>query len=180
MSKKKRKNHGHDPKVAPAATGFTSKPELQKYAELADDILEARAMEVLYRPDFKPLLLSPAEMAPALAMLDLRAQKFRSTLLQGKPVSWEMNAELQTIWMEVIPNCLPQVLTPARRARLVQDLEKYAKEHGNGEAAANAHMALLLLQCTPDDRQSKFLFGYVLRSMLSTFEEKLFGNRGIE
>jgi hypothetical protein len=176
-----KKKHGRDPKVvARAAAAFTSRPELQKYVELADDMLEGRAMELLDRPDFMPLLLSPAEVALALERLDRRAQKFRSHLLQGKPATREMDAELQTIWMEVIPDCLHQVLTPTRRARLLEDLEKYAKEQGDSEAAECAYMALLLLECTPDDRQSRFLFGYVLRNMLSAFEEKLFGNRGEE
>lgn len=166
------KTHALDPKVrARAAAVFTSQPEMQKYVEQAQEILEGRAMRLLERPDFEPLLLLMAEVAPALEMMNRRTHKLQQLLSQGMPLPQEMEEQMQTVWHEVILDCLPLLLPAARRAYLMDDLQSYAQQQNDNEAAESAYTALLMLDSIDDDSNNRFLLGYVLESIRSALEE---------
>lgn|GEM_PF-3977165 len=71
----------------------------------------------------------------------------------------------------MILDCLPLLLHPARRARLADDLQSYAQQQNDHEAAESAYTALLMLESIDDDSNNRFLFGYVLQSIRSALEE---------
>lgn len=135
------------------------------------EILEGRAMRLLERPDFESLLLSMREVAPALELVNRRTNKLHQLLSLEKPLRQEMEKPMQTVWNEVILDCLPLLLPPARRAWLMKDLQSYAQQQNDREAAESAYTALLILESTPDDNGNRFVAGYVLQSIRSALEE---------
>ena len=155
-----------DPKVrARAAAYLTTQPEMREYVEQSQQIVEGRALRLLERPDFEPLLLSMREVAPGLDQVNRRTHNLHQLLSHGEPFPPEFEEQMHTVWVEVILDYLPLLLPSFRRARLVDDLRSYAEQQADNEAAESAYTALLLMESIHDDRDNKFLIGYDLRSM---------------
>jgi hypothetical protein len=164
--------HVRDPKVrARAANVFASRPEMQHDVERAQEILETRAMRLLERPDFEPLLLSMREVAPVLDSMNRRTNKLHQLLALEKPRRLEMEEQMKTVWHELIFDWLPLLLHPVRRADLIKDLQEYAHQQNDPEAAESAYTAILILKHAPADGNNRFMFGYVMQSIRSTLEE---------
>jgi len=153
--------------VQRAEAFFTSRPEFRQQAQDLMEKAEAGALELLQRPDFQPLLLSLQEITPGLQILNRRTQKIRQELLQGKAMSGEMEGELGKIWAESAREFLPQVITPARRDRLIKDLQTYQYERRKSDprAAELARDALMALQSVSNDHENRFLIAYVMVSL---------------
>jgi hypothetical protein len=166
------KTHALDPKVrARAAAVFTTHPEMREFVKQAQEIMEGRALRLLQRPDFEPLLLSMREVAPALDLMHQRTNKLHWLLSLEKPLRQEMEAQMQDVWMGVIHDYLPLLLPPSRRAWLIKDLRSYAQQQKDQEAAESAYTALLILESTPEYSENGFVVGYIMESIRSAMEE---------